>query len=73
MLVIDEKNVLVLAYDDLVCRELEKKGITPHVLDFRCRGFWDGGLHCLTLDIHRLGDLQDHWPDRGPNGITEDA
>lgn len=69
MLVIDEKNVLVLAYDDYVCLELEKLGITCHVVDFRTRGFWDGGLHCLTLDIHRLGECIDYWPDRGPFGI----
>jgi hypothetical protein len=73
MLVIDEKNVLILAYDDTVCRELERIGITPHVIDFRCRGFWDGGLHCLTLDIHREGDCLDYWPDRGPNGVGWDA
>lgn len=73
MLVIDEKNVLVIAHDDYICRELEKQGIIPHVVDFRCRGFWDGGLHCLTLDIYRVGDVQDYWPNRGSNGVTDDA
>jgi hypothetical protein len=68
-LVIDEKNILVLAYDEHVCRALENIGLTPHVVDFRARGFWDGGLHCLTLDIHRTGDCLDYWPDRGLNGI----
>jgi hypothetical protein len=69
LLVIDESNVLMLAHNDHVCRELEKIGITPHVVDFRCRGFWDGGLHCLTLDIHRDGPCLDYWPNRGACGI----
>jgi hypothetical protein len=68
-LVIDEQNILVLAYDEYVCRALKNIGLTPHVVDFRTRGFWDGGLHCLTLDIHRTGECLDYWPDRGPNGI----
>lgn len=69
MLVIDEKNVLVLAYDDYICGALESIGLTPHVVNFRTRGFWDGGLHCLTLDIHRDGNCIDYWPDRGSVGI----
>jgi hypothetical protein len=68
-LVIDERNILVLAYDEYVCCALENIGLTPHVVDFRTRGFWDGGLHCLTLDIHRTGECLDYWPDRGPNAI----
>jgi hypothetical protein len=63
MLVIDPANVLVLAHDDHVCRELEQAGITPHVVDFRARGFWDGGLHCLTLDIRRQGSIVNYWPE----------
>ena len=69
MLVINEHNVLCIAEDDRACRKLEQLGITPHVIDFKTRGFWDGGIHCLTLDIYRTGDKQDYWPDRGPAGI----
>jgi len=39
--------------------------ITPHVLNFRHRYFWDGGLHCITSDLHREGDQQDYFPNRG--------
>jgi hypothetical protein len=67
MLVIDQSNVLCLSEDDSVCRHLESIGITPHVVEFRTRGFWDGGLHCLTLDIYREGQSVDYWPDRGNN------
>lgn len=73
MLVIDEKNVVVLAYDETVCRHIENLDMTAHVVDFRTRGFWDGGLHCLTVDIFRTGKLEDYWPERGPNGIYHDA
>lgn len=69
MLVIDEKNVLCIAEDDAACKKLESLGITPHVLDFKTRGFWDGGLHCLTLDIYRQGSCIDYWPDRGSVGL----
>lgn len=73
MLVIDEKNLLILAPEESVCRRLEELGITAHVVDFRCRGFWDGGLHCLTLDIHREGGCIDYWPGRGANSVMWDA
>jgi len=72
-LVIDESNVLVIAQDDEVCRQLEEIGITPHVVDFKARGFWDGGLHCLTLDIRRTGKCEDYWPHRGPPAIDYDT
>ena len=69
MLVIDEKNVICIAEDDAACKKLESIGITPHVVNFQNRGFWDGGIHCVTLDIYREGDCLDYWPNRGPNGI----
>ena len=69
MLVVDEKNICVIVENDKICRQLEELGFTVHVINFECRGFWDGGLHCLTVDIHRLGDCIDFWPDRGPCGI----
>ena len=69
MLVVDEKNVCCIVEDEKGFRRLEQLGITPHVVNFSTRGFWDGGLHCLTVDIHRLGDCVDYWPNRGPTGI----
>lgn len=57
MLVIDEHNVICNNYNKLVFDALEKYGVTPHVLNFRHRYFWDGGLHCITLDLYREGPL----------------
>jgi len=36
-----------------------------HSLPFRTRTFWDGGLHCITLDIRRNDDMIDLFPERG--------
>lgn len=63
-LVIDEKNVLMMGENHAIFRELERYGITAHSLPFRTRTFWDGGLHCLTLDIRRQDSLVDLFPER---------
>jgi hypothetical protein len=63
-LVIDEKNVLMMGENDLVFRELERHGVTAHSMPFRTRRFWDGGLHCLTLDIRRQDSRIDLFPER---------
>lgn len=65
MLVIDQKNVVCNNYNEKVFDAFSRHGITPHVVNFRHRYFWDGGLHCITSDIHREGTLQDYFPERG--------
>jgi hypothetical protein len=69
-LVIDEKNVLMLGENEGVFRELERHGITAHSLPFRTRTFWDGGLHCITLDIRRQDSMIDLFPERTENLYT---
>lgn len=64
MLIIDPKNVIVFSYNKLVFDALDRFGITPHVVPFRHRYFWDGGVHCVTTDLHRIGQLQDFFPHR---------
>jgi hypothetical protein len=64
MLMLDPKNVLVLGYNEVVWRTLERYGITPHIVPFRHRFFWDGGLHCITADLNRQGGIVDFFPDR---------
>jgi hypothetical protein len=65
MLIIDPKNVMVFNYNKLVFDTLDRYGITPHIVPFRHRFFWDGGIHCVTLDLHREGVMQDYFPQRG--------
>jgi hypothetical protein len=64
MLIIDPKNVMVFNYNKQVFDALARYGITPHVVPFRHRYFWDGGIHCVTSDLHREGVMQDFFPDR---------
>ena len=62
MLIIDPKNVMVFNHNQQVCKALDRYGITPHVVPFRHRYFWDGGIHCVTTDLDRDGVQQDFFP-----------
>ena len=61
VLPIDEKNCIVNGYNKKIYDAFERHGITPHVVNFRHRWFWDGGLHCITSDIHREGNMRTFW------------
>jgi hypothetical protein len=61
MLIIDPKNVIVFNYNKQVFDALDRYGITPHIVPFRHRYFWDGGIHCVTSDLHREGAMQDYF------------
>lgn len=65
MFVIDPKNVMVFNYNKQVFDALQRYNITPHIVPFRHRYFWDGGIHCVTSDLHRDGVQQDYFPQRG--------
>lgn len=69
MLVIDEKNIVAMKDYPPLTEWLDKRGITVHTFDFRPRTFFDGGWHCLTLDIHREDTMTDLFPKRGENGV----
>jgi glycine amidinotransferase len=62
MLIIDPKNVMVFNYNKQVFDALDRYGITAHVVPFRHIYFWDGGIHCITLDLNRVGKKQDFFP-----------
>ena len=64
-LVINERNVIMLAENELLAEELSRHGITVHWVPFRTRSFWDGAMHCLTLDIRRQSSIVDYFPQRG--------
>lgn len=65
MLIVDPKNVIVFNYNKQVFDALERHSITPHIVPFRHRYFWDGGIHCVTSDLHREGTQQDYFSERG--------
>ena len=61
MLSIDTKTILSMNYQKDVHRKLKAHGIEPIYVKFRHRNFWDGGLHCLTLDTLREGSQQNYF------------
>jgi hypothetical protein len=63
-LVIDESNVVMLAENELLAETLSKHSITVHWVPFRARSFWDGAMHCLTVDIRRDSRIVDYFPQR---------
>ena len=61
MLVVDEHNVICIAEHKQSFEKFKQLGITPHVVDFPPRHFWDGGIHCITVDIRRTGGCLDYF------------
>ena len=61
VLPIDEQNCIVNGYNKKIFDAFDRHGITPHIVNFRHRWFWDGGLHCITSDIHREGKQKTFW------------
>ena len=61
-------NVLVINPETVICSQENKDlfkwfklhNIEPIVTPFRHRFFWDGGIHCLTLDICRDGGIESY-------------
>ena len=65
-LVVNENTVIFSKENAEVFKKLEKHKITPIVCPFRHRLFWDGGIHCITLDLKRkviVKDISD-WIER---------
>jgi hypothetical protein len=63
-LVIDTNNVVMLAENAVLAENLARRGITVHWVPFRTRSFWDGAMHCLTVDIRRDSQIVDYFPER---------
>ena len=59
-LVLDERHVVVNTENPHLIENLRKYQIEPVVCPLRHRFFWDGGWHCLTLDIKRKGKQVDY-------------
>lgn len=59
-LVLDEENVVFSQENKELFKKLEKYKINPIVSPYRHRWFWDGGIHCITLDIKRKGGCEQY-------------
>jgi glycine amidinotransferase len=60
VLSLDPERVLVQDIQTKLIRDLERSGLTPIPCRWRHGRRLGGGLHCLTLDIRRRGQLQDY-------------
>ena len=40
---------------------LKKHNVEPVYVPWRHRYFWDGGLHCITLDLYREGKQKEYF------------
>jgi len=61
MFSLSEEVVLVNNYNKDIFDFLKKHKIEPIICPFRHRYFWDGGLHCLTLDLRREGERENYF------------
>lgn len=71
VLVLDEHHVCVNNMNPTVIEFLKKHHMEPVHIPWRHRYFWDGGLHCITLDLEREGLQEDYFPDRGNAGVID--
>ena len=61
MLSISEELVIVNNYNKEVFDFLKKHRIEPIIWRQRHRYFWDGGVHCLTVDLEREGSRENYF------------
>ena len=71
MLVVDDKTVISVNENRELNDFLDRRGINVIIAPFRAKSFWDGGLHCLTVDIVRDGDKTDLFPDRANDNYLD--
>ena len=62
VLVLDEHHVCVSnPHNEQVNAFLKKHNMEPVYIPWRHRYFWDGGLHCITLDLEREGTKENYF------------
>ena len=60
ILMINENTACVNNYNKQVFDYFKKHHIEPIIVPMRHRYFWDGGLHCCSLDLVRTGEQQNY-------------
>ena len=61
MFSLSEEFVLVNNHNQQVFDYLKKHRIEPIICPVRHRYFWDGGIHCFTLDLKRKGNRENYF------------
>lgn len=54
-------RVIFACYNREVFAYCRQHGIEPILCELRHRWFFDGGVHCVTLDLEREGDMEDYF------------
>lgn len=57
---IDTQHVVFACYNREVFDYCKSQGVEPILCELRHRFFFDGGVHCCTLDIEREGGMEDY-------------
>lgn len=60
VLSLDENHVVVSHYNKEVFAYFKKHKIEPIISPWRHRFFWDGGIHCITMDLEREGECEQY-------------
>ena len=72
LFMIDPKTMCVTNPDHPTIRKVAKQyNIELVHIPWKHQFFWDGGLHCLTLDLNREGEMEDYFPERGDEEIRD--
>jgi hypothetical protein len=62
VLVLDEHHVCVSNNkNETVNNFFKKHKMEPVYIPWRHGHFWDGGVHCITLDLEREGNMEDYF------------
>ena len=60
MLSLDQNHIICNNYHKEVFDFFKKHKVEPILFNFRHKYFWDGGVHCITQDLYREGELVDY-------------
>jgi hypothetical protein len=61
ILSVNEENCIIAQENKVLFNFLEKNKINPIVCEFRNKQFWDNGIHCVTQDLYREGEMEDYF------------
>lgn len=60
ILSVSPELVITNGYDKDIAAQLKRYNVEMVPFDFRHKFFWDGGLHCVTLDLTREGTCESY-------------
>ena len=53
MLVVNDRHVVMCGANQDLAEQLDRRGMIPIVMPVPYPWFWDGGIHCMTAELHR--------------------